>query len=138
MKTSTRVTRRIFLNIIRYFNKYFFNRLILWFAKRNKGPFSIIVHKGRRSGRIYKTPVLASFIEESIVIPLSYGENVDWLRNVLAHDGCEIIRKDVRIIARNPVVIKAESVLAVLPEGRSDLFERFDVEKFLHLTRVVE
>lgn len=138
MKTSNRVTRRIFLNSIRYFNKYIFNRIILWFARRNKGPFTVVIHKGRRSGRIYKTPVLASFVDESILIPLSYGEHVDWLRNVLANDGCEIIQNDVRVVARNPVVIEAESTLDLLPEGRSNLFERFDVGKFLRLTKIVE
>jgi hypothetical protein len=138
MKTSDRPTRRIFLDGVRSFNKHFFNRIILWFAKRNKGPFSIVIHKGRRSERIYKTPVLASFVGEFIYVPLSYGENVDWLKNVLAYDGCKIFQKDEEVDALDPIVIEAETALAVLPEGRRKLYERFDVEKFLRLTRSEE
>jgi deazaflavin-dependent oxidoreductase (nitroreductase family) len=135
MKASDRATRRAFLNFIRLFNKYIFNHIILWVARRGKGPYSIITHKGRRSGRIYKTPVLASYLEDNILVPLPYGDHVDWLRNVLANDGCEIFRKGKEITALDPVVLEAETALPALPEGRRELLERFDVEKFLRLTR---
>jgi hypothetical protein len=134
MKSSDRATRRIFLNYVRYFNKHFLNRIILWLANKGKGPYSVVIHKGRRSGRNYKTPVLASHIDEFIYIPLPYGDHVDWLRNVLAHSGCEIFWKGEEIAASDPVVIEAETALSLLPEGRRILFERFEAQKFLRLT----
>ena len=107
MKASNRVTRRIFLDFIRVFNKHFFNRITLWLSKRGKGPYSVITHKGRRTGRIYKTPVLATFVDDFIFIPLSYGDHVDWLRNVLAYDSCKILWKSKEITAIDPEVIEA-------------------------------
>ncbi len=125
------------VNGIRIFNKYIFNRFILAIAKSGRGPFSIVYHVGRKSGRMYRTPVLASYVDEMIIIPLSYGENVDWLRNVLAQGGCDILRKNKRIEATNPEVIDSASAFTILPGDRRKLFERFEVEKYLCL-RMVE
>ena len=122
---------------IRVFNKYIFNRFTLALTKSGKGPFSIVYHKGRRSGRTYRTPVLASYVDGMIIIPLSYGENVDWLRNVLAQGRCEIVRKKKSIIATNPEVVDSSVAYEVLPEKRRELFERHKMEKFLRL-RVIE
>jgi len=138
MKASNRVTRRIFLDFVRLFNKYIFNRITLWLAKRGKGPYSIITHIGRRSERIYKTPVLATYIDEFIYIPLPYGDHVDWLLNILKHNGCKILWKGTEITASDPEVMESETVLSSLPEGRRDLFERFEVEKLLRLRRSKE
>jgi deazaflavin-dependent oxidoreductase (nitroreductase family) len=122
-----------FLDGIRVFNKYIFNRFTLMLARSGKGPFSIVHHIGRRSGQEYRTPVLASYVDKIIIIPLSYGENVDWLRNVLAQGGCDIVRKNERIVATNPEVVDSVVILADLPEERRELFQRFKMEKFLRL-----
>jgi deazaflavin-dependent oxidoreductase (nitroreductase family) len=49
-----------------------------------------ISHTGRRSGRIYVTPVGARLHGEVIVIPLTFGNQSDWSRNVAAAGGCSI------------------------------------------------
>jgi deazaflavin-dependent oxidoreductase (nitroreductase family) len=50
-------------------------------------PILVIVHRGRRSGRIYRTPVEAVAVDaaqgEYVVAPL-WGERSDWYRNVIA------------------------------------------------------
>ncbi len=137
MKNQPLSLRNKIIDGIRIFNKYIFNRLTLALTKSGRGPFSIVQHKGRRSGRAYQTPVLASYFDGMIVIPLSYGEKVDWLRNVLAQGGCEIIRNKNKINATNPEVIDSSVAYEVLPEERRRLFERHKMEKFLCL-RVIE
>lgn len=120
-----------FLNAVRYFNKYILNHFTLLFAGSKVGPFSKLIHKGRKSGRIYKTPVVATHVDDKIIIPLSYGDQVDWLRNILAAKGCEIVYRKSRMIAENPVVLPSNEVLPILPEKRRRIFERFKLEKFL-------
>lgn len=71
-----------------------------------------------------------------VIIPLSYGEQVDWLQNVLAVDKCELMRNNHRTIGEQPEVITAVEASTLLPENRRNLFERFEVEKFLRLTVV--
>ena len=137
MKHPPRNLHNKFIDGIRIFNKIVFNRITLTFAEGEKGPFSVVCHTGRRSGRTYRTPVLASYVGEMIIIPLSYGENVDWLRNVLAKGGCEIIRKKNKIDAANPEVIDQAAALAILPEERRKLFARFKLEKFVRM-QVIE
>lgn len=50
-------------------------------------PVVVLVHRGRRSGRIYRTPVEAVVEDaergELVVCPM-WGESSDWYRNVIA------------------------------------------------------
>lgn len=50
-------------------------------------PWAIILHRGRRSGRAYRTPVLAFRHGDTLIVALLYGEESDWLRNVQAGGG---------------------------------------------------
>jgi deazaflavin-dependent oxidoreductase (nitroreductase family) len=67
------------------FNKYVTNRFLLLFAGWIP-PLAIIEHRGRRSGRPYRTPVLAFPIANGYVFALTYGRNVDWVRNLRSSD----------------------------------------------------
>ena len=49
-----------------------------------------IRHVGRRSGRPYMTPVGARLSGDVAVIPLTFGNQSDWSRNVRAAGGCSI------------------------------------------------
>jgi deazaflavin-dependent oxidoreductase (nitroreductase family) len=49
--------------------------------------FSIIEHRGRRTGRTHSTPVAARRIDGGFVIALAFGAEVDWYRNLLASAG---------------------------------------------------
>ncbi len=133
MKHQPRSLRSKLIDIVRVFNKYILNRATLKLAEKGKGPYSVIFHIGRHSGRTYRTPVLALYVGEVIIIPLPYGENVDWLRNVLAKGDCTIIQKERRITGANPELIGSAAALEILPEVHRRLFKRFKTEKFLCL-----
>jgi deazaflavin-dependent oxidoreductase (nitroreductase family) len=47
-------------------------------------------HTGRRSGRPYMTPAGARRTGDLIMIPLTFGNQSDWSRNVRAAGGCSI------------------------------------------------
>ena len=49
-----------------------------------------IRHVGRRSGRSYVTPAGARLTGDTFVIPLTFGNQSDWSRNVRAAGGCSI------------------------------------------------
>ncbi len=70
------------MNIIRYFNKYFFNRLILKFAGSSFGFFAKVHHTGRKSGKQFQTPIIAVPFEKGFMVALTYGREVDWYKNI--------------------------------------------------------
>ena len=43
----------------------------------------VITHRGRRSGRIYETPVNVFRRSDGYVVALTYRAGADWVRNVL-------------------------------------------------------
>ena len=133
MQAASKSSREKLLNNIRYFNKYSLNHLTLLFAGSKIGPFSKLIHKGRKSGKTYQTPFVATFIDDTIIIPLTYGDQVDWLRNILATGGCEVVYRKERLLTTNPEVLHSREAINNLPKKRRRLFERFKLEKFLRM-----
>lgn len=120
-------------DFVRQFNKYFFNKITLKFAGRRGSPFSIVIHRGRKTGKSYSTPVVTIRTEDRFYIPLSYGENVDWLKNVLHAGECIILSRGDSVIMNKPRVVNASNAIIMLPQFQRKLFRFFRVEKFLEI-----
>jgi deazaflavin-dependent oxidoreductase (nitroreductase family) len=112
MKLSRRVAR---------FNKLVTNRIqgtYAWLLP----PWAVIVHRGRRSGRQYRTPVLAFARDRTLVVALLYGEESDWLRNLLSAGGGQVIRGGRTFDACQVAVVDtrdAEIVSRLSPPARA-------------------
>jgi deazaflavin-dependent oxidoreductase (nitroreductase family) len=83
---------------LRPFAARFINPLTRLFAGWAPG-FGMLRHIGRKSGRTYCTPINVFRRGDYYYIALTYGSDVDWLKNVLAARGCVVrIRgRDVRL-----------------------------------------
>jgi deazaflavin-dependent oxidoreductase (nitroreductase family) len=68
------------------------NRVTSRVARSGHGPFSLIRHVGRNSGRTYETPVILVEVPGGFIAELTYGEDVNWYRNIVAAGGCVVIR----------------------------------------------
>jgi deazaflavin-dependent oxidoreductase (nitroreductase family) len=128
--------RQKVINLVRVFNKHILNRMILALAETGKGPYTVVYHVGRRSGKVYSTPVFAYYNGETIIVPLPYGENVDWLRNVLAKGNCEIVGNRSKMTAANLEILESAAALPLLPRWRGKVFQIFKIEKFLRLKAI--
>jgi len=84
------------------------NRLTLRLARSGRGPFTIVRHRGRTSGREYETPIMVARLGRDAVVELTYGDRVQWYRNVLAAGGCELVRGDrvERVVAVQPLSVE--------------------------------
>jgi deazaflavin-dependent oxidoreductase (nitroreductase family) len=82
-------------------NRAGFNRMIRLIAPWAPG-FGIVIHRGRRSGRTYRTPVNVFRREGGFVIALTYGRESDWVKNVLAAGGCELQTRRHRHMLTSP------------------------------------
>jgi deazaflavin-dependent oxidoreductase (nitroreductase family) len=67
------------------------NRLTSRVARSGHGPFSLVRHVGRRSGRTYETPVILARVPQGFVAELTYGPGVSWYRNIVAAGGCVVV-----------------------------------------------
>ena len=77
--------------------------------------FSVLKHRGHRSGRIYTTPVSALPRGGFFWIGLAFGEDAGCTRNVLAAGECELRYRgtDYRLV--EPVVVEGSAVRSQLP-----------------------
>lgn len=118
---------------IRVFNKYVTNPVMMRFAGRRHWYAAVICHTGRRSGKSYATPVVAEKVEGGFVIPLPYGTEVDWLRNVV-HAGRATIRfQGLTFDVVEPGIIDAEAAEPRLSPERRRSFRRLRIGKYLEL-----
>ncbi|WP_040835802.1 nitroreductase family deazaflavin-dependent oxidoreductase [Nocardia brevicatena] len=66
--------------------------------------WGIIVHVGRKSGRTYRTPVTL-FVRDGVYrVALTYGRDVDWVKNILAAGEFAVETRGTTITLTDPVV----------------------------------
>ncbi|MDH3262201.1 MAG: hypothetical protein OEM81_04015 [Acidimicrobiia bacterium] len=102
------------LRLIKRFNKYVTNPLMLRFSGRS-GLSAIVHHVGRRSGTPYATPVIAHQSHQDVIIPLPYGTDVDWLRNLLAAEQAVVDLEGRSLRVNGPAVVDIDDVVGLLP-----------------------
>jgi deazaflavin-dependent oxidoreductase (nitroreductase family) len=76
-------------------------------------PWAVILHRGRRSGRSYRTPLFAFRRDRTLVIALLYGQESDWLRNLRAGGG-HVIRAGRTFTVGPPEVIETSAAGSLL------------------------
>lgn len=80
-------------------------------------PLAVIHHVGRKSRRPYRTPVVAFRSRTGFVIPMTYGRDVDWARNLVKARRGEIVHMGRRFTLRNPRVVDGRVAYPHLPPG---------------------
>ena len=71
-------------NRIRFINKRYTNPVMGLIAGKRCSPIALLQHTGRKTGRTYAIPIIAAPLPGGFVFALTYGDHVDWYRNVLA------------------------------------------------------
>ncbi|WP_157172064.1 nitroreductase/quinone reductase family protein [Nocardia higoensis] len=118
-------------DIVRVFNKYVTNPLMMRLAGRKYWYASVIRHTGRRTGKTYDTPVVAEPFTGGFIIPLPYGRHVDWLRNVRRTGTATIRHKGNVYAVAAPEIIDAATAAPLLSPPRRRQFGRFGIDEFV-------
>lgn len=118
-------------------NKKTLNRITKFIARRAPG-WAVVIHRGRRSGRTFRTPLWAFRRQDRYVIALTYGSNADWLRNVIAADGCELETRRRRYQVGSPCVYRDENATAMPPFIRFMLRNVIKAPEFVSLDVIRE
>lgn len=121
---------------VRQWNKVGLNRLTRHVAPWAPG-FGIVIHRGRRSGRLYQTPVNAFPTEDGYVFALTYGADTDWVKNVLAAGGCELRTRGQVVRLVSPRIFHDDTRREVHPLERQ-ILRLIGVADFLALKKAPE
>jgi len=113
------------------FNRHVTNRITGSVATRLPG-FGVVVHRGRRSGRTFRTPVNVFRMGAGYVVALTYGSDSDWVKNVLAAGGCEVETRGRRVSLGRPRIVHDETRRRV-PAAVRPILRAIGVDDFLLL-----
>ncbi len=135
--TSGPAVRKGFLDRVRQFNKRYLNPAALQLARHRRMYYAVLHHVGRRSGRTYATPIVVRRTPDGFVIPLPYGADTDWCRNLLAARHGTIEWHGVEVPVGQPVVIDAATARSLLPRCDARVWDVFGIKQYLRLKRTL-
>ena len=53
--------------------------------------YGLLVHRGRASGKEYRTPLVVRPVDGGFVIPMPFGESTQWAKNLFAAGSGQIV-----------------------------------------------
>jgi deazaflavin-dependent oxidoreductase (nitroreductase family) len=120
---------------MRHVNKVALNKVTRQLAPWLPG-LGVVVHRGRTSGRQYRTPVnVFPRPGGRYVLALTYRPDADWVKNVMAAGGCELLTRGTHIELTLPRLFhdEARSEIRVVERAILGLLHVYD---FLELRAV--
>ncbi|KZM73039.1 nitroreductase family deazaflavin-dependent oxidoreductase [Nocardia terpenica] len=111
------------------FNRRVTNRVAGLVAGRAPG-LGVIVHEGRKSGRVYRTPVTVFNQDGAFRIALTYGRDVDWLKNILAAGEFDM-ELGGRVLHVHDPVVRHDPAASWAPVGMRPFFTALSAEYYL-------
>lgn len=121
-----------FPHFMRRVNRVFTNPVMGTFAGFIP-PLAIVHHVGRKSGRRYRSPVIAFRSTKGFVIPMTYGRDVDWARNLIKGHGGQVEQMGRRYTLRNPRIVDGKVAYPHLPAIVRDALRMADFPGYVLL-----
>jgi deazaflavin-dependent oxidoreductase (nitroreductase family) len=109
------------------------NHLTAPFARYVPG-FGVIIHRGRKTDRVYQTPVMVFAAPDGYTVALIYGAESQWVKNVIAAGGCDLQTRGRLEHLAADMVFHDES-RALIPWLPRRFIALLRVADFLSLTR---
>ena len=93
----------------------------------------ILEARGRKSGRTYRTPLNVFRDGEDWIVALTYGSDVQWLKNVVAAGGCRLTTRRKTYVLVNPRLFVDKS-RRLMPIAVRQFLGLLRVSEFLRLS----
>ena len=107
------------------------NRIFLTISGRWLRAYSVVYHVGRTSGREYRNPVSAYPLGDGFVIPVLYGAQSNWVRNVLAAGEFTLRTKNRDHRLHRPEIIGPDRALPAYSPPSRRMMRKRDVQHFV-------
>ncbi|MCW2721413.1 nitroreductase family deazaflavin-dependent oxidoreductase [Pseudonocardia sp.] len=114
------------------FNRAVTNRTIGRVAPWVPG-FGVIHHRGRTTGREYRTPVNVFRTPGGYVVALTYGPGADWVRNVVAAGGCDLTTHG-RVVHLTAPCVRTDRTRGDVPRPVRTVLTLIGADEFLVLS----
>ncbi|WP_258724596.1 nitroreductase family deazaflavin-dependent oxidoreductase [Cellulomonas sp. NS3] len=95
-------------------------------------PLATLHHVGRRTGRRLRTPIFAFPTARGFVIALTYGPDVQWLRNLEAGEA-RLVRRRVVYRLADPVRLHGDDGARLVPAWTRAGLRPMHVDEFVEL-----
>ena len=111
-----------------------FNPLAMLLAGTRIFPlYGVLEHRGRRSARRFRTPVVVRPTHDGFIVPMPWGEGTDWYRNVRAAGEAAIRWKGRTYRVDRPEVLDADAARGSFSSNLQAGMSRFGIRQVLHL-----
>lgn len=112
------------------FNRVVTNKITKPAASR-LGGFTVLHHVGRKTGRLYETPLNAWKTDEGVVVALTYGDDVDWLKNARAAGMCTLTMGGQELRVGRPEPVGTDIGLSRVPRSIALILKMLGVDQFV-------
>lgn len=122
-------TRRVIRLLARYINP-----LTLVIAGRRWMPIvGVLRHRGRRTGRVFLTPLGMRPMGESFVFPLTFGDDAAWYKNISASGWCTVVYRGREVNLVAPEVVDYSVAAPGFPRYERLQFRLLGINRYLRM-----
>jgi deazaflavin-dependent oxidoreductase (nitroreductase family) len=93
--------------------------------------FGVVVHRGRVSGRVYRTPVNAFERDGEFIFALTYGPDRDWVRNVVHRGRFTLIHRGQHVRLVEPTLRRLVAPPDAIPGAARQILRLAKVRTFM-------
>ena len=99
--------------------------------------WGVLEHTGRRSGTIYRTPIVALPTADGFIIPLPFGDLTQWAKNLFAANEGAVRSAGKSYLVTDPRVIDLAEAGPLLSGWVRFASARFGLRQFVLVKRTV-
>jgi deazaflavin-dependent oxidoreductase (nitroreductase family) len=111
-------------------NRDVVNKVTIHLAEFVPG-MGVVLHVGRHTRQVYRTPVLVFTTKDGVRIALVYGRDSDWVKNALAHGAVRLVTRRTSYELGEPELVTGVNV----PVTLRGILRLLRVGEFLDLRR---
>jgi deazaflavin-dependent oxidoreductase (nitroreductase family) len=112
------------------FNRAVTNKVAVHVAGWAPG-LGLVIHVGRRTRTVYRTPVNVFRTKDGFRFALTYGPDAEWVRNALAHGAVRLIHRSKEYELTDPVLVTDMDRQHVPAVGRA-------IMRFMRVTQFLD
>jgi deazaflavin-dependent oxidoreductase (nitroreductase family) len=132
---GVRARSRLVLGVVFKLQRAISNPMTMKTAGTAGSTYSVIRHRGRKSGRDYETPVGIVAAGDGFLVALPYGSQTNWVRNVLASGSAGVVHDGRTWAVNRPEVVPLRDVKTAFSASDRRAFRLFGVHECLRVRK---